>query len=492
VYHTIKVLSSRGFSTRKIAKDLKLSKTTVFRYLNLKDTEFSQIISLNRKSEFDLYKSYLISELETFPELRTTKLYRKLKEKHPEITGCRRSFHNYISKLEIVNRGSSKRYYEPIETSPGLQVQVDPGEMKVKFLDGGHQKIYFVVFVFSFSRMKYVYFQDRVFNTLDFIKAHKEAFIFYGCKANEYVYDQTKLVVINERYREVWLNEKFHKFALDNSFTPNVCEGYDPESKGKVERVVREVKEDFLYGDKFSSLLDIRNNSLDWLDRVNTEVHSTTGKKPSILFEEEKKLCTVYQAKNSLFHKRLVDKVGLLSFEGNKYSVPEKYQQSYVNIKVSDHLLFIYDIKEDKKITEHPLSTGSGNISKNNNHYRNYDDKLSELKKKVREESKNISSFCKIIDQIEINNPKIIRDQLRGLIKIIRNNSVEELEKYVPILLNMVNLSAYKIEKAIEELKGEYKISNAITHDIYSNEKENKKSKLDRSLNYYMNKETRL
>ena len=83
------------------------------------------------------------------------------------------------------------------------------------------------------------------YDTATFIIAHQQAFSYFGGVAKEYVYDQTKLVVINERYREVLLNEPFHQFALAHDFGVHVCEGYDPQSKGKVERSVRYVKEDF-------------------------------------------------------------------------------------------------------------------------------------------------------------------------------------------------------------------------------------------------------
>lgn len=494
MYHTIKILSDRGFSLRSIAKDLRISKTTVLKYLKMtSSTELSKLIRVKRLSEFDQYNGYLKDQLENYPSIRITKLYRKLKEKYPSINCGVRALSNYVKKLDLVKKRSSNRYYEPIETAPGLQVQVDPGESKVKFENGNSYKIYFVAFIFSFSRMKYVYFQDRPFNTLDFIKAHTEAFNFFGYKSKEYVYDQTKLVVINERYREVWLNEKFHQFALGNNFTPKVCEGYDPESKGKVERVVKEVKEDFLYGDKFLSLVDIKTKSTNWLNRVNNEIHSITNESPSVLFKEEIALCNIYKSKELSYEKRLVDKVSLLSFQGNKYSVPQKHQNSYVNVIIKNKMLFVFSIDEDVKIAEHQLGDEKGKRFINNNHYRNYSDKLFELKKKIKEESKNIKNFDKVIDIVEKNNPKILRDQIRGLLKIVKNNSATDLEKLVPTILSLTFLTATKIENLIEELKVKNNLSNT-ANNIIKNSKRGKikRSQLDRSREYYMPKESRI
>ncbi len=333
--------------------------------------------------------------------------------------------------------------------------------------------------------MKYVYLQDYPFDTLNFIKAHKEAFNYFGYLCKAYVYDQTKLVVINERYREVWLNEKFHQFANKSEFVPHVCEGYDPESKGKVERVVQEVKKDFLYGDYFASLNDVRIKSLDWLSNVNNKIHSTTNEKPSVLFNEEIRYCKKYISESNQHQKRLADKTGLISFEGNKYSVPEKYQQNYVNIHRSSELIIISDINNDEKIAEHLISLNKGKIIKNTNHYRNYKDKLSELLNKLKNETNIIFGFSEVTEKVMLNNPKIVRDQIRGLRKIVKIYGVEKIEKSVPLFLEQFNLSVSKIENILkkeEKNREDTVVSNknkdAINRKMF-------KSELDRDLNYY-------
>src|SRR5690625_6621569 len=68
---------------------------------------------------------------------------------------------------------------------------------------------------------------------------HDDAVRYIGGLPEEYLYDQTKLVVINERYRELELNQQFAQFATSAGFNIRVCEGYDPESKGKVEAGVK-------------------------------------------------------------------------------------------------------------------------------------------------------------------------------------------------------------------------------------------------------------
>jgi transposase len=80
----------------------------------------------------------------------------------------------------------------------------------------------------------YVGVSFRPLDTTRFIGLHDEAFRFFGGVPEECVYDQTKMVVISEQYRELTLNQRFHQYATTVGYRIHACEGYDPESKGKV------------------------------------------------------------------------------------------------------------------------------------------------------------------------------------------------------------------------------------------------------------------
>ncbi len=96
------------------------------------------------------------------------------------------------------------RYYEPIlDDVPGVQCQVDPGELRGVLIGGEERTLHFVVFVLSYSRLMYVGLAFRPLDTQTFIQLHDEALRYFGGLPEECVYDQTKLVVINEQYREL-------------------------------------------------------------------------------------------------------------------------------------------------------------------------------------------------------------------------------------------------------------------------------------------------
>ena len=78
---------------------------------------------------------------------------------------------------------------------------------------------------------------------------HDAAFRAFGGRPQECVYDQTRLVVIAETVpRADAQRSASTAMPATAGFRIRACEGYDPESKGKVEAGVKYVKQDGLYG----------------------------------------------------------------------------------------------------------------------------------------------------------------------------------------------------------------------------------------------------
>lgn len=453
VYHTVKTLSLNDMSQRKIAEYLNVSKTTINKYANLNaDEALEKLLKVKRPSQFDVSYNFILMKLDKFPNIRSSKLYRKVIEEYPSITAKQRAFRHYVSRLRKNLPSSHQRFYHPvIDNIPGHQMQVDPGQRYVQRDDGTGFTVYFVAFVLSYSRKVFAHFQTTPYNTNDFINAHLQAFQYYGGIASEYVYDQTKLVVIKENYREVWLNEKFHQFALQSGFEVRVCEGYDPESKGKVERVVQEVKEDFLYGEYFDNIEDVRNKSFTWLELIGNRVHSTTNEKPNVFFLTELVKMKTWSLITD--EERKVDKVGLISYCGNKYSVPFKYQQRTVLIKESLSMLIIMELSTKNVIAKHPISQEKNQIIKNNNHYRDFIQDLNDLISEAKMTLLNYNNGNMLVDKLVNDNPKIPRDQVRGLLKLHKNNQELDWNIIIYNSLQLMQIRASRIETIITGIK---------------------------------------
>jgi len=298
VIHKIKSLydNGNGLTERQIAKELSLSRNTVSKYLHMPETEMAQQLDdMTRAKKLDAYRVYIIQLLQTYPGLSAVKVMRKLKAKVDSLDVSDRSVRRYIQTLKDEISFKQPRYYEPVvDMVPGVQCQVDGGELRGVMIGGKETTVYFMVFVLSYSRLMHVSVSAQPIDTQALIYQHDAAFRYFGGMPQECVYDQTKLVVIHEIFRELELNQRFHQYATGAGFHIRACEGYDPESKGKVESGVKYVKQNGLYGETFTDWKSLETYLADGLDTVaNKRVHGTTGQQPWSLYDHEEKVSTL-------------------------------------------------------------------------------------------------------------------------------------------------------------------------------------------------------
>ena len=128
------------------------------------------------------------------------------------------------------------------------------------------------------------------------------------------------------------LNRQFEDFAGFYGFKPILCRPCRGQTKGKVERTVQFVRDNFMVGIKYNTLADLNGQTLAWCNKVNDKVHATTNEIP---FERVQKDC-------------------LISYAGNQYSVPAEYIGKDVAVAALDSMLAAY--YEGKQIALHRIS----------------------------------------------------------------------------------------------------------------------------------------
>ena len=74
------------------------------------------------------------------------------------------------------------------------------------------------------------------------------------------------------------LNEEFLRFTAHWGFMPRSCRPYRAQTKGKVERPIRYIRESFFYGRSFANDNDLNEQAVRWLEgTANVRRHATTG-----------------------------------------------------------------------------------------------------------------------------------------------------------------------------------------------------------------------
>jgi transposase len=288
---TIKILHQQGYSQRKIAKKLDLSRNTVSKYLSQENDQprYKERPKLGLK--LDPYKAYLKQRIEQAApvHLSGVVLLREIKAQGYDggITQLRKHLVQLRGYHEV----------EPIirfETAPGKQMQVDWGQMR-----GGKQPLHAFVAVLGYSRALFVHFTDNMrYETLQ--TCHDLAFDYFQGIPQQIWYDNMKTVVIErDAYGEGKhrFNQSFYQYAKTMGFMPKLCRPYRPQTKGKVERMVQYVRGNFYapLSTKLSAAslkLDVQTaniESMHWLnDIANQRQHDTIKQKPMSRLQEER------------------------------------------------------------------------------------------------------------------------------------------------------------------------------------------------------------
>ena len=330
-------LKQQGLSKRAVAKRLKISRDTVRKYWDC--GELSKGSYGPRQKMIDPHRDYITQRLEKFPELSAKQLFEEIKK--DGFKGSERTVRRYV---EVI-RPHKCREYKPFETLPGEQAQVDWGHFGTIVIEGATYKLYAFVFTLCWSRVSYVEFIVRG-DTATFLSSLYRALMYVGGVPREIVFDNAKVVVSERVGTIIRFNENLLQYALSCSFTPRACWTYDAESKGKVESVVKYVRRNFFYGLEFNGFTDLNCQALDWCNnRANTRVHGTTGQVPWQRLDDERNYMRPLTALSLPFvlESRYATRTGLISVEGNQYSVPSMWARKRVQFRRYESHLELLD-----------------------------------------------------------------------------------------------------------------------------------------------------
>ena len=223
--------------------------------------------------KLDPYKGIIDARLEEFPKLSAKRLFDEVRAAgYPGGYERVRHYVNTVRPREPVE--AAVRF----ETPAGRQGQVDFGTFTLPW-----GRRHALVIVLGYSRLLWLRFYPRQTMTV-LMEALESAFDRFGGVPEELLFDQMRAVVLSDDRAAgggLVLNAEFLRFAAHWGFMPRSCRPYRAQTKGKVERPIRYIRESFFYGRTFANDDDLNEQAARWLEgTANLRRHATTGERP--------------------------------------------------------------------------------------------------------------------------------------------------------------------------------------------------------------------
>lgn len=244
-------LANDGFSVRKIAATLGLSRQSVQKYL---DDPTAQAARPPHASKLDPFKDDIARMLEADPKVSAAVVRQRLQERGFE--GGATIVRDYLSRVRP--SAQAKAAFIRFESDPGVQCQIDWGHFGSVSYGHTQRKLYCLAVIESYSRLLYLEFtHSQRQETLH--RALLSAFRFFQGTPKELVHDNMLTAVIERQGPVVRFNDQFLEFLRPFHINPIACHVNQPQEKGKVEKgAIHYIRHNFWPLRSFTNLDDLQ------------------------------------------------------------------------------------------------------------------------------------------------------------------------------------------------------------------------------------------
>jgi transposase len=244
-----------------IARELVLHPETVARAI---ETErFSNAQTL-RPSATDPYAHFIREILAKHPTLRATRIFQMIRDRG--YGGSVVQLRRFIACVRPVHHEAFLR----LRTFPGEQGQVDWAHFGEVAVGRARRRLSCFVITLSYSRALYLeFFFDQRMES--FLRGHIHAFEDWQGLPRTLLYDNLRSVVLERRGDAIHFHPRIMELCAHYHFDARPCQVRAGNQKGRVERVIRYIRESFFAARPFTTLEAFNRQALEWRDR---EAHS--------------------------------------------------------------------------------------------------------------------------------------------------------------------------------------------------------------------------
>lgn len=285
---SIRTLYERGWTLRRIARELQLDRGTVRghvrRWKGEEGSKPAKVIpgSVGQRSGCWTHEEWIGQQLEL--GLTARRIWQDLVAEK-EFMGSYQSVKRYV-------RGIKSRQPQRIwrmECQPGEEVQVDFGTGYWLVDEAGRKRQAHVLrMVLSFSRKGYTEAVLRQ-DTETFLRGLENGFRAFGGVPATVILDNLKAAVLGADWYDPELNPKLTEFARHYGTVIVPTRPAKPQHKGKIEAGVKYVQDNALSGRSFPECRSMNEHLRHWETTVaDLRIHGTTRQQVRQRFEMEK------------------------------------------------------------------------------------------------------------------------------------------------------------------------------------------------------------
>ena len=417
--------------------------------------------NLRGTSIIDPYLPVIHKTLEEFPSLTASRLY---------TMACERGYSggpdHFRHVIALHRPKKQQEAYLRLRTLPGEQAQVDWGHFgKIEIGRKNKRSLMAFVMVLSYSRKIFLrfYLNQRMAN---FLRGHEGAFIAWGGIPRVLLYDNLKSAVLERKQNAIRFHPTLLEFSAHYRFEPRPVAVARGNEKGRVERAIRYIRDNFFPARKWKDIDDLNEQAMTWCEGIASNRPCPEDKSMSVqvVFDKEKPKLLLPPDNPYEVDEREEVKIGktpYARFDLNDYSVPHKYVRTIVIVVATISDIIILD-KLDI-IAKHKRSYDKGIQVEDESHIA----KLVEYKSKAKKERgkdklyKSVPSSEKFLEIAALQKYHL-GNMVMQLLKLISIYGAVEVEASIVEVLNNTQQDLVSIKITLERRREERKQSPAI------------------------------
>ena len=339
-----------------IASQLGVHHSTVERVLGEAGVERKRRRA-RRPSKLDPYMGFITETLERFPTLTAARLFDMVRARG--YTGGPDHFRHRIAQLRP---RQPREAYLRLRTLPGEQAQVDWAHFGKLTIGRAERPLMAFVMVLSYSRYPFLRFSLGA-SLANLIRGHVEAFSALGGTAKALLYDNMKSVVLERRGDAIRFHPTLLELAAHYRFEPRPVAPARGNEKGRVERLIRFVRDSFFGARHFRDLDDLNDQADEWCSTRAVERPCPEDPQRTVadVFAEERPHLIALPDNPFPCEERVEVQVGkspYIRFDANDYSIPHRYVGRTLTVSATLDTVRILDAAT--VLATHPRSFDRG------------------------------------------------------------------------------------------------------------------------------------